>query len=296
MVAAGALVSACGDDRFRRGDENAIVFGVAQRVDPATGASEVAASYELLRFRGRGFEVEDGRVPGSPCDLEDLSARRGSGLIESGRAAFTGGTLPADGLVVLASAKEPVVAKGATWRAGDMLGFAASGFAIPELGAFRFRAPSPTLDVRTPVPGPSPLRASEDLVVTWVPPDRNGPSANDEVSAAARGDAVMVVLNAGPAPGIELRCFFGREAGTGIVPRAELAAFRARASAVSSIDGGAPSASDARDAGVSLSSGLSGTLAIATQRQVTFAGRGGWILYVVASAEARTQPFTLAAE
>lgn len=260
----GATAVGCDDEPFGFGDDSAIVFGLALRTDPVTGASEVEASHELLRLGGRGFDVRAARVPGGSCNLEDLAGRRGSGRFESGRAVFTGGALPPEGLVVRAEATAPALAKGAGWKAGDLLGFAVEGFALPSATPFRFRAPSPTLVVTAPAapPNDTPTRLStaQDLVVTWTPPE---PSATDEVSLSARGDAVMVAITIGEN---ELRCFFDRDAGRATVPRDVLAALRAS------------------DAGTT-----TGTLAVAAQRQVTLAGRGGWLMYVVATAEARRQ-------
>lgn len=271
LVLLGALALAlagCGEDRWEAfGDDSAIVFGVKQRVDPATKVPGVTAGYELLRLGGRGFAVEADRVAGGTCALEDLSKRRGTGRIESGRAVFSGGALPAGGLTILANAEGVVTAPGASWASGDDLAFQVEGFAMPPLGGFRFRAPSPDLVVTKPeVPAASARLAvpvTEDLALGWTPPD---------AAAPATGDAVLVALTLGEGEGFELRCFYERRQGSAVVPRTWLRALREAAGSTAE---------------------ASGTLTLSSQRQVTLAGRGSWIVYVVASAVARELPFVL---
>lgn len=272
-----ALLAGCGDDRpYDFGDDSAIVFGVKQQVDPKAGAPVVTAGYELLRLGGRGFAVEADRVTGGTCALEDLAKRRGSGRIESGRAVFSGGALPAGGLEILANEDRVVSAPGASWKAGDVLSFAVEGFAIPPLGGFRFQAPSPDLVVTKPAPAGEPsaltVTETEDLAVAWTSPD----PASD---VPAKGDAVLVALTLGAGDSFELRCFYDRRAGSAIVPRAWVRALREASGVPAAGDAGALAAA--------------GTLTISSQRQVTLAGRGGWVVYVVASAVARELPFLL---
>lgn len=258
------------DDGWQEGEDSGIVFGVEQRVDPATGTSEVTGGYELLRVGGRGFDVASADVPGGSCSLEDLAKRRGRGRIDTGRAVFSGGGLPAAGLVVRATDTEVVRAAGASWKAGDRVNVDIDGFAMPPLRPFSMRLPAPGLAVTAPAESEAlAVKAGDPLTVTW------------SVADADR-DSVMVALSTGAAPdatsGIELRCFFGREAGTATIPREIVASFVDRARETAGAIGGS----------------VTGRFVVAAHRQATFVGRGDWIAYVVATTVAREQPFSVA--
>lgn len=271
VVVALALTGCFSDaDGWNDGEDSGIVFGVEQRVDPSTGVSEVTGGYELLRVGGRGFDVASVDVPGGSCSLEDLSKRRGRGRIEAGRAVFTGGGLPGAGLVVRATDTEVVRAAGASWQAGDRVNVDIDGFAMPPLRPFSLKLPAPGLVVTAPAEtGAIALKGSDPLTVTW--------SAAD-----ADRDSVMVALSTGAAreatSGIQLRCFFEREAGTATIPPELVASFVNRASATTGAIGGS----------------VTGRLVVASHRQATFVGRGDWVAYVVATSVAREQPFAVA--
>ncbi len=271
VVVALAMTGCFSDaDGWNDGEDSGIVFGVEQRVDPTTGASEVTGGYELLRVGGRGFDVASVDVPGGSCSLEDLAKRRGRGRIDSGRAVFSGGGLPGAGLVVRATDTEVVRAQGASWKAGDRVNVDIDGFAMPPLRPFSLKLPAPGLAVTAPPATDAiTVKATDPITVTW--------SAAD-----ADRDTVMVALSTGASrdatAGIQLRCFFEREAGTATIPRELVASFVNRASTATGAIGGS----------------VTGRFVVASHRQATFAGRGDWIAYVVATSVAREQPFSVA--
>jgi len=103
--------------------------------------------------------------------------------------------------------------------------------------------------------------------VTWDAGDPNAPPENVVVS--------LTSVPAGAAPnaqGTELRCFFDRNAGTGTIPAQLVGRFYTLLAAPGAI---------------------TGRLHVATHQQLTIFAKGGWTVYVVATAEQRDQPFSL---
>lgn len=265
--------------------ENQIVFGITQSVG-ADGAPSTKATYELLELDSEGWKTRAFVDHGRSCWLERLDSRLGQPRVESGVATFRGGTLPDTGLAVFANANTndshvaDAVVSGSAWAEGDTLTFEARGFAMPNVGRVRLRAPSTTLAVANPTldAGELAISAKSDFTVTWTSDEAKG----DHVSS----DKVAVVIEAegtdqAGATGVELRCFFERSAGSGTLPKDELTAFltaarQAQPSAMPS--GGGDGA-------------VHGKLTVATHAQKSLIRPGGWVIYVVAEATAREQPF-----
>jgi hypothetical protein len=261
-ISALALAS-CASPDFT---ESQIVFGIDQSLDPATGAVVTTGGYELLELGSHGWRTRGYVDREKSCWLERLGLRRGPVRVDHGIATFRGGLLPPEGLAIVGTPEggEDVVHRGPAWATGDRLTFDARGFAAPRIEPFVMIAPRTELAVAEPPDGELALSGAEDLRVAWTP------------EGLAHGhESVVVSLRAGDeARGlVELRCFFDEDAGAGLVPGSFLAELAAEAG-----------------------SGATGKLGIATHRQVTVHARGGWTIYVVATAGRRVQPFTLAHE
>ncbi|MBX3219921.1 MAG: hypothetical protein KF795_05330 [Labilithrix sp.] len=266
------MLAACGD--YGDGDygysQNEIVFGIRQRVDVASGKTEVTAGYEYLGLAHRGGWVprvfRDGDGEGT-CYFERYDARLGQPHVESGVATWTGGKLPAPGLQVLANQPEPSKLEGEGWTADDTLTFEVSGFAMPRLQAVSMRAPRIDLDVTAIAPAAAEgdtettVKPTDDVGVTWTP------------SAPAAGTRVMVTLETeeedGPGGGV--RCFGASSSGSAIIPAMWVARL------FSSVDPAKP---------------IKGRIAVSSHRQITYHTRGSWTAYIVATTLHREQAFT----
>ena len=270
------FVAGCGDydDGYYGYSENEIVFGIRQRIDPASGESSVTASYEYLGLANKGGWVtsvfRDGDGDGT-CYFERYDNRLGQPHVESGVATWTGGKLPAAGLQVLANQPEPTKLAGAGWGTDDTLMFDVSGFAMPRLQTVSMRAPRTDLEITaiSPAAGEganqsaneTSLAPTDDVGVTWTPTTRDG---------ATR---VMVTLETEEEgnPGGGVRCFGSSKSGSVVIPAKWVARL------FSSVD---PAKS------------IKGRIAVASHRQITYHARGSWTAYIVATTLHREQPFT----
>jgi hypothetical protein len=142
---------------------------------------------------------------------------------------------------------------------------------MPDIEQQKLLVPSQQLTIMSPdVTAEVPITSEQDFAIAWTPSDKNGPDEN-----------VVVSLNAVPdsmpnARGVELRCFYDRSMGNGKIPKLLLARFAGIIG-----NGNTPGAP------------IKGKLRFATHRQLTIFAKGGWTVYVVATAEQREQPFTL---
>lgn len=199
-----AAVAACGDDGwYRYYDDNEILFGISQRIDPATGKKQVSAGYEFLGLARRGgwsvSAFRDGDGEGT-CYFERYDNRLGQPHVESGVATFSGGSLPAGGLQILANQGD-VTLDNAGWATGDLLTFDASGFAMPPLRGGTMNAPAAELTITSITPQPSSndangsfdLSTTTDIDVTWTAVSEKVPTrvmvslVTEEPAAASAG-------------------------------------------------------------------------------------------------------------
>jgi len=234
--------------------------------------------------RARGVVTRD-----SSCWAENLDDRLGQPHVEGGVAVFRGGLLPPEGVAVVANRTDDLKLDGPAWtNAGDPLTFESKGFVMPDVDPQTITMPSQTLTLATPADPAAevPLTSAQDFTVTWTPSDPSAPKENVVVSLEA--------VPAGAAPnarGTELRCFFDRTAGSGNIPARIVSRFY-------SLLGGGQAAADAgaTTPGATTpgaTTPIKGKLHIATHSQLTIFARGGWTVYVVATAEQRDQPFSL---
>lgn len=262
--AVAAATAACGDGHDHHGwgyDESAIVFGISQSIDPATGKPATRAGYEYLELARKGGWATTLARAGEDgvCIFEELDRRIGRPNVgDGGRARWNGGGLPRDGLVVNANQDDPRIDAPA-FTPGSMLTFSVDfGFGIPDIPAVPLASPRTELGIVAPAAGDLTIDATSDLAVAW--------TAGRTADHPSR---VMVALETGDgdARGKEVRCFFDEEETRGAIPKALLAKL------------GAP--------------GTKGVVQIATHRQVSVLARGGWTIYVVGTIGHREQPFTL---
>lgn len=265
--------------------DNRIVFGVEQYAK-ADGQPAVRASYEVLRLGGRGSRVFVREERGRDCNLEDLDARVGLPLFESGRATFGGGALPPEGLTLLPTTdrEHEITRDGAAFRDGDLLAFESTGFAAPAVDRVTFAAPPAHLEVTDPpAVGAITASGSTDLVVRWAHVEPPPPIHS----------AVLVALETSGPPRRELRCFFDPAALEGRLPADLVAQLRPTGgagadAAASGTDAGAPSPSTPP---TPFTSGATTTLRIASHEQVAaIRGDATWVIYAVATALQREQP------
>ena len=303
VVIAAAGFVACVDDgdghRHRHGyDESSIVFGIDE-TKGADGKVTTSVGYEMIDVLGRGSRARGVVTSASSCWAENLDDRVGQPHVEGGVAVFRGGLLPANGIAVVANRADDLKLDGPAWtNAGDPLTFESKGFVMPDIAPATIKMPSQTLAVASPADAAAnvALASSQDFVVTWDAGDPNAPPENVVVS--------LTSVPAGAAPnahGTELRCFFDRSAGTGTIPARLVGRFytllgggQANAAAA---EAGAPADASA-DAGANANApstpgAITGRLHVATHQQLTIFAKGGWTVYVVATAEQRDQPFSL---
>ncbi len=265
-------VAGCGDYDYGyyRYPANEIVFGIRQRIDPASGESSVTASYEYLGLAHKGgwaaSVFRDGDGDGT-CYFERYGDRLGHPQVESGVATWTGGKLPAAGLQVLANQAEPTELAGAGWGTDDMLTFDVSGFAMPRFETVTLRAPRTELEITAISPAvaegatETTLAPTDDVGITWTPTSRDG------------WTRVMVTLETDEEdnPGGGVRCFGTSTSGSVVIPAKWVARL------FSSVDPAKP---------------IKGRISVASHRQITYLARGGWAAYIVATTLHREQPFT----
>jgi hypothetical protein len=256
------------DHHHHAGSE--IVFGINQSVN-AEGTTTTSVGYEYLDVLNHGWSTR-GFVSGDrSCWAERLDGRLGQPKVEGGVALFKGGSLPAGGIAVIANRGDELTLDGPAWTSTEeALTFEARGFAMPEIAPARLRVPSLDLTIVAPADAAAevPVRLDAELEVGWAPVDAITPRENVVASLVA------VPEGEPGSRGVELRCFFEREAGVGRFPTKLMERFVALAEGV---PGGA----------------VKGKLRIATHRQLTIFADGGWTVYVVASVDQREQPFVL---
>lgn len=256
------------DDGYYTTNANEVVFGIRQRVDPATSKNEVTAGYDYIGLAHKGGSVvhvfRDGDGEGT-CYFERFDQRLGAIQVESGVGIWTGGMLPSEGLQVLANQPETKLV-GEGWGADDRLTFDVTGFAMPQLEPVTM--PAPALNLTDIVIANAPadsatemsIKTTDDITVTWTPPPGATPAR------------VMVTLDTeeeGSAGG-GVRCFGRASSGSAVIPSKWVAQL------FSSVD---PAKS------------IKGRVAVSSHRQVTYLAPGSWTAYIVATTEHRAQAF-----
>jgi len=256
-------------DRDRYSDSE-IVFGINQS-KATDGKVTTSVGYEFLDVRDQGWSTRGFVSRDRSCWSEVLDERLGQPRVEGGVAKFEGGLLPAGGVAVVANRADDLTLEGPAWtNAGEALTFEAKGFAMPEITPARLVLPSTGLTIVAPADAAAEVGVSleNELEVAW---DKGDPSAATATRENVVASIVAVPEGQPDARGVELRCFFDRSAGSGRFPKKMMDRF------VSLMGDGA----------------IKGKLRIATHRQLTILAKGGWTVYVVATADQREQPFTL---
>ncbi len=260
---AAVATAACGDGHDHRYgyDESGIVFGISQSIDPETGKPTTRAGYEYLELaRKGGWSTSLSRAgDDGVCIFEELDRRLGRPNVgDGGRARWSGGGLPRDGLVVNANEDDAKI-DGPAFTPGSTLSFGVDfGFGIPDVPSVPIASPRTELAIAAPPAGDLTIDPAGDLGFEW--------SAGRTADHPSR---VMVALETedGEGRGNEVRCFFDEEETRGAIPKALIQRL------------GGP--------------GTKGVVQIATHRQVTVFARGGWTIYVVGAIFHREQPFVL---
>lgn len=252
--------------------DSSIVFGIDQ-TKSADGKVTTSVGYEMLDIRNHGWRARGVVTDDASCWAERLDDRLGQPHVEGGVAKFGGGLLPPEGVAVVANRAEDLTLAGPAWtKAGEALTFEAKGFAMPDIRESKLIVPSQDLAIVTPMDPAAevPVKIDQELEIGWTPSTKDAPAENVVASITAVPEGTP------NARGVELRCFFDRTAGTGRFPTKLMDRF------ASLVTEGAPAGTP-----------IKGKLLIATHRQLTIFARGGWTVYVVATAEQREQPFTL---
>lgn len=282
-VVLGALVGCNNDVHFSDAVGSEMVFGIEQSLG-ADGTTQTTVGYEYLDVLNQGWSAVGLVNRSESCWAEQLDDRIGSANVSTGGVAtFTGGALPANGIAVVANNPD-LTLRAPAWTAGGApLTFQANGFAMPGITPVTIYAPATTLTVTSPADPAAdvaftapvygrqsyPQQDDPTLTLTWnVDPETAGPRENVVASLTA------VPANAPNSRGVELRCFWDRQAGTGTFPLDLVSRF------VTLVNGSSATA-------------FTGKLLLATHRQVTILADGGWTVYVVATADQRQQSFTL---
>ncbi len=273
VLALGLSSSAVGCSEGDSGDaygysDSEIVFGIEQS-KTAEGKLQTSVGYEFLDVRDHGWSAHGFVSAGRSCWAERLDKRLGQPHVAGGVATFQGGALPDKGIAIVANREGDLRLDAPAWnKGGDSLLFEAKGFAMPDIGPERISVPSTDLAISAPADAASDVAidANQDLEIAW---GIGEPGLHENVVAS-----LVAVPDATPnARGVELRCFFARDNGKGAFPSAVIHRFAALVG-----NGNAP---------------IKGKLRVATHRQLTIFADGGWTVYVVASVDQRTQPFTL---
>lgn len=267
LVMAAASSAGCfSESWYDSTGSSEIVFGINQSMT-ADGKTVTKVGYEMLDLGNRGWSTIGFSSRERSCWAERLEGRLGQPKVDGGVAIFEGGLLPPGGIAVVANRPDDLTLDAPAWaKGGDTLTFHAKGFAMPPIDASPIQMPSPQLEIASPVPTETiTLKPDQDFTVSWIP----GEAPAREAIAAS-----FVTEAADGARGVELRCFFNRSAGKGTFPKEMVARF-------ADLNGAAPGE-------------VKGKLGFATHRQLTILAKGGWIVYVVATADQREQPFVLA--
>lgn len=265
-----ASVIACDDgDYHRRSRANgsSIVFGISESKD-ANGKTVTKAGHEYLSLANRGgskvtmAEVSQDDV----CILEELDHRIGRPNVgDGGRARFTGGAIPGDGLVIDANGPNEPTLDGNAFRGDDPLTFGVDfGFALPEFGRVSLPAPNAHLKVDQPANDPElAVDVTKDATVAW------SPDVIDERVSESRRARFMVSYETDDEQGHgnNVRCFYDEKDGSGVIPAKWLALIGPK--------------------------GTKGTVTYASHRQVEVFARGGWLIYVVGTIALREQRFVV---
>lgn len=248
---------------YERGSDNEIVFAISQS-KLADGKTVTRVGYEFLDIRDQGWTTYGFQSRDSSCWAEKLDTRLGQPRVEGGVAKFSGGSLPQEGIAVVANRPDELQLDAPAWsKGGETLTFEAQGFAMPSIEPSRFTVPSLDLPITAPAADAEvALPAAGDLEVAWEP---GGSGTKENVVASFFTEPTDGTR------GVELRCFFDRADGKGTFPKQLVARF----------------------AQIAGQGEVKGKLRIATHRQLTIVARGGWIVYVVAGVEQREQPFVL---
>lgn len=270
-VAASVTACGCDDDGYGRGryrsNGSSIVFGISESKDPQTGKIVTKAGHEYLSLANRGgskvtvAEVSHDDV----CIHEQLDRRIGRPHVgDGGRARFTGGAIPGDGLLIDANGPEEPKLDGQAFR-GEPLTFGVDfGFALPEFGSVRLPAPNANLEIDQPS-GSAELAidVTKDASVAW------SPSLIDEMVSNDRRERFMVSYETDDEQehGTNVRCFYDEKDGAGVIPSKWLSLIGP--------------------------SGTKGTITFASHRQVEVFARGGWLIYVVGTVVLREQRFVV---
>jgi hypothetical protein len=262
-LAASAALVACGPDHhgYGYGSGSGIVFGISQSIDPASGETTTRAGYEYLELaRKGGWATTIADAGDGVCIFEELDRRVGRPHVgDGGRARFSGGSLPREGLIVNANEEEPRHAGAAFEPAGALVFDVDHGFGLPNISPIALPAPRTQLEVLAPEPGELALDPSVDLGFEW----------DALVDILDHPSRVMVALETEEPDGRgkEVRCFYDDADGRGVIP----------SRFISQLGG----------------SGTKGVVQVATHRQVNIYARGGWTVYVVGAVYHREQPFML---
>ncbi|MDB4936630.1 MAG: hypothetical protein JWP87_3602 [Labilithrix sp.] len=272
VLAAASLVGCFEDsyDGYGRYDDSSIVFGIDQ-TKGADGKVTTSVGYEMLDVRSKGWSARGFVTADRSCWAERLDDRLGQPHVEGGFAKFQGGLLPPEGVAVVANRADDLTLPGPAWtNAGESLTFEAHGFAMPDIAPSPLVVPSLDLAIVSPAEASADVAipAGQELEVDWTASDKSAPRENVVASLTA------VPAGEAEARGVELRCFFDRTAGKGSFPKNLTDRF-------------------ATLLGATPGTAVKGKLHIATHRQLTIFARGGWTVYVVATAAQREQPFTL---
>jgi len=257
MLGLVATTAGCDGDGYGRWDQRAdseIVFGIAQKKN-ADGKLTTSVGYEFLDVLDSGWSAVGLVSRDRSCWAERLDGRLGQPRVEGGVATFEGGSLPANGIAVVANRTDDLLLDAPAWAgSGDRITFQAKGFAMPNIGPQSFSPPSTELALLAPADPAAEVAVdttAKELEIGWTP-----------AATAGQREAVVASLVAIPENAPD----------KGRLPQALVTRFAA-------LVGG--------------TGAIRGKLHIATHRQLTIHAKGGWTVYVVASVDQREQPFTL---
>jgi hypothetical protein len=274
VLGVATAVSACGcdDDGYHRGryraNGSSIVFGISETKEEATGKTVTKAGHEYLSLANRGgskvtmAEVSEDDV----CIHEVLDRRIGRPHVgDGGRARFSGGAIPGEGLVIDANGPNEPTLDGKAFRGDDALGFGVDfGFALPEFGNVKLPAPNAHLKIDQPAEtGELSVDVTKDTTIAW------SPDLIDERVSPRRRERFMVSFETDHEQehGNNVRCFYDEKDGAGTIPSKWLSLIGPQ--------------------------GTKGTVTFASHRQVEVFARGGWLIYVVGTIVLREQRFVV---
>lgn len=248
------------DDDERYGTVSGLVFGIEQRTDPSTGQTSTTAGYEYRFVGWKNFS--NGRWASNAYALgPDHCSRIGNGeptasqhVGDGGRARFTGGALPQEGLVVDANAGATTWSGAGLAQGAPLVFTLESGYGIPHFDPVDVPVADVTMRVSEPADAAEiDIDASKDLRVAWS-------SAGD-----ADADGRVFVAFAPDDRSAQLRCFFDIQH-EGVVEAAFLR---------------------------ELGAGNRGTLTISSQRKVVVTPGDKWMVDVVTTNVVREQRYVV---